>query len=472
MSERGTQLPPGWSYCRIDDVVAHDGVFTDGDWVESKDQDPNGEVRLIQLADIGDRTFNDKSARFLTKVKAAELNCTFLEEGDLLIARMPEPLGRCCIFPLAEKEQYVTVVDVCAVRLGASEVDSKYMMYLINSPQMRADIEALKSGSTRKRISRKNLGTIQAPLAPGGEQQRIVAKIEELFSELDKGVESLRTAKEQLNVYRQVVLDSAASGWLLVHRNHSSKPFGDDDIVPLETVVDELGQGWSPRCLNHPSPENDVWGVIKTTAIQHLYFDESENKELPNRLEPRPHLSINAGDILVTRAGPRKRVGVACLVRSCRPRLMLCDKAYRLQPNPEKVLPEYLEMLLNSPHVLDEVEKLKTGISDSGVNLTQTRFLSMRLTVPSIEKQTATLAELGSILSNIDSVEAQIEMALERNSSLRQSILRKAFSGQLVEQNPDDEPASVLLGRIKSEKERQTKDKKKTKKRKSRKDAA
>ena len=195
------EVPSGWVYATIRDVVASDGVFTDGDWVETKDQDPNGGVRLIQLADLGDGSFLDKSSRFLTRAKAYELNCTFLAKGDLLVARMPDPLGRCCIFPLDGVEKYVTVVDVCAVRLGTSPITPKYMMYLINSPRTRANIEALKSGSTRKRISRGNFASVEIPLAPQNEQNRIIAKIQELFSELDKGVESLKTARGQLNVY-------------------------------------------------------------------------------------------------------------------------------------------------------------------------------------------------------------------------------------------------------------------------------
>ena len=149
-----------WVDAGIGDTVASDGLFTDGDWVETKDQDPNGSVRLIQLADIGEGTFLDKSARFLTKAKAHALNCTFLAKGDLLVARLAEPLGRCCIFPLEGVEEYVTVVDVCVVRFGASPIDPKYLMYAINSPRTRAGIEALSSGSTRKRVSRANLASV------------------------------------------------------------------------------------------------------------------------------------------------------------------------------------------------------------------------------------------------------------------------------------------------------------------------
>ena len=99
-------------------------VFTDGDWVESKDQDGDGEVRLVQLADVGDGVFVEKSSRHLTSAKATELRCTLLAAGDILIARMPDPLGRACIFP-GSPGPSVTVVDVCIVRPQLNEHDPR-----------------------------------------------------------------------------------------------------------------------------------------------------------------------------------------------------------------------------------------------------------------------------------------------------------------------------------------------------------
>ena len=107
MSEEQDNIPAGWIKTPLKEIIPSSGVFCDGDWVESKDQDPNGDVRLIQLADIGDGKFINKSDRYLTKNKARELNCTFLETDDLLIARMPDPLGRACVFPLGTSIKYV-----------------------------------------------------------------------------------------------------------------------------------------------------------------------------------------------------------------------------------------------------------------------------------------------------------------------------------------------------------------------------
>jgi type I restriction enzyme S subunit len=149
-------------------------LFTDGDWIESKDQDPNGEVRLIQLADIGDGNFIDKSTRFINRGTALKLKCTFLKKGDVLIARMPDPLGRACVFPLDEENKYVTAVDVCIIRPKENCL-AKYLMYTLNSKEIRNTIERQKTGTTRERITRKKLGELQIPLPPLDQQKKIAS---------------------------------------------------------------------------------------------------------------------------------------------------------------------------------------------------------------------------------------------------------------------------------------------------------
>ena len=401
-----------------------------------------------------------RGAKSISRIGLANSSAKVMPAGSVHFSTRA-PIGHVVISsePLATNQGFKSLVP-------APGIFNDYVYYYLMASRDYARKRG--SGTTFLELSGRAFGELPIPLAPTATQHKVVAKIEELFSELDKGIESLKAARAKLKVYRQAVLNSAATGRLLVERGYRSSSFGDDETTSLEDVVKELGQGWSPRCLNHPSPEDEVWGVIKTTAIQHLAFDEAENKELPEHLKPRPHLSIETGDILVTRAGPRKRVGVACLVRSCRPRLMLCDKAYRLRVDERKLLPKYLEMLLNSPTVLSDVEQLKTGISDSGVNLTQKRFLSLKIPVPSIADQNRTLAEVENILSNIENAEAQIQDVLLKVDALRQSILKEAFNGQLVAQDPHDEPASVLLNRIRAEREKamQNNHSKKTKKRK------
>ncbi len=196
---------------------------------------------------------------------------------------------------------------------------------------------------------------------------------------------------------------------------------------------------------------------MKTTAVQSFHFLAAENKRLPRPLEPRPHLSVRSGDVLITRAGPRKRVGITCLVRETQPRLMVCDKVYRLRCDKEKTLPACLEVVLNAPRIVDALDELKTGISDSGVNLTQQKFMDLRIPIPTIENQSSIVVEVERHLSIVHEIEAQIDANLMRAARLRQGILKRAFEGRLVPQDPNDEPAEKLLERIRQQRQPATK---------------
>lgn len=396
-------------------LTGNEGLFCDGDWIEKKDQDVDGNVRLIQLADIGEGTFKDKSSRYLTEDTARRLNCTFLQQGDILIARLPDPLGRACIFPLNGK--FITAVDIAILRIKDCAYNPRYVMYMVNSPQFRKEISRYESGTTRKRISRKNLDKIQFNVSDLPTQEHIVSKIEELFSKLDASVAELQTAKEKLKVYRQAVLEA-------------SLPY--DSFGAISQYIESMGQGWSPKCANKNSIDDDVWAVIKTTAVQHGYFDYTENKILPDNLEPRNQHEISVGDILITRAGPRSRCGVCCLVRKTKQRLLNCDKVYQIKPNRNKILPEYMEYVLNSPRFLLEINHCKTGGNDSGVNLTQSRFLTIKIPVPSLYIQKKIVEQIESRLSMCDSIEQTVDISLQQAETLRQSILKQAFEGRLV----------------------------------------
>ena len=272
-------LPSGWERARIGEVIARDGIFTDGDWVESKDQDPDGDVRLIQLADVGDGVYLDRSSRFLTRQKSRELSCTYLNSEDVLIARMPEPLARACVFP-GDPNTCVTVVDVCIVRTGSKGPDHRWLTWFINSPDFRTCAVSLQSGSTRKRISRRNLATIRFPLPPLPEQHRIVAEIEKHFTRLDAAVAALKRAQANLKRYRAGVLKAACEGKLVPTEAELARAEGRDYQPAgrlLERILTERRARWqsqdnrrrkykepaAPDTSNLPElPDGWVWAML------------------------------------------------------------------------------------------------------------------------------------------------------------------------------------------------------------------
>lgn len=409
-------------------------------YTASASEEPIG-PRFLRITDIQNGQVQWATVPYC-EIDPEQVKKYALHSGDIVFARTGGTVGKSFLINNVPSE---SVFASYLIRLSAhTDIDPKFLYYFFQSADYWQQI-GLKKGGLQGNVNATTLSSLTLRICPQNEQRRIVAKIEELFSELDSGVESLVMACEQLRAYRQSVLNKAVVGELAGSRNFPRKP--------LSAVVEEIGQGWSPRCLNHPSTDDKIWAVITTTAIQHGAFYDQENKQLPQELEPRPHLSIRAGDILITRAGPRKRVGVACLVRHCRPRLMLCDKAYRLRADTTQVVPEWLELVLNSPSVLQEIEELKTGINDSGVNLTQNRFLALEIPVPTLAAQKAVLSVVDSLTSQMGNLETQIETAMKQSEALRQSILKRAFSGQLVSQDSTDESASILLERIGAQRE-------------------
>ena len=334
--------------------------------------------------------------------------------------------------------------------------NNKFLMHYLNQFNFKDYV----SGTTRLKLTQASMRNIPIPLPPLPEQRRIVARIEELFSDLDKGVESLKTARAQLAVYRQSVLKAAFEGRLTRDDVPEEGLPEGWEWVSIGSIVKKLDQGWSPKCEKAKRVFSNEWAVIKTTAIQHINFLSEENKKLPTHLMPRQQHEIQVNDVLITRAGPRVRVGVCCLVKSVDKRLLNCDKVYRIKVQ-ETILPSFLVYALNSPRFLDIIEKCKSGGSDSGLNLTQNVFREIKIPLPPLPEQHAIVAEIESRLSVCEALEKTVTEGLERAETLRQSILKRAFEGRLLTEaeleacraEPDWEPAEKLLERIRAERE-------------------
>lgn len=330
----------------------------------------------------------------------------------------------------------------CTGLRPTSLVSPIYFQYYFQTPSYRKSVSELSAGSNINNLKTGDLAAQRFPLPPSAEQTRIVAKLEELLSDLDAAVAELKAVQKKLGQYRQSLLKAAVEG------ADSGKPYPKRTLGEL---VISIGQGWSPKCERESATDNDQWAVMKTTAIQPLEFDGTHNKTLPADLMPRVNLELKSGDLLVTRAGPRNRVGITCLVRITRPKLILCDKAYRIRCDEERIDPGFLNVVLNAPHMVQRIDELKTGISDSGLNLTQDRFFTLEIPLPTIEKQRTIVKRINAQVALIQGQEQSIDFSLKQSAAQRQNILRAAFSGQLVPQDPNDEPASVLLERIRAE---------------------
>jgi len=236
------------------------------------------------------------------------------------------------------------------------------------------------------------------------------------------------------------------------------------EITTIENVLEPkyegktIQQGWSPRCEKHSSSSNNTWGVLKTTAIQAGYFIENENKELPEHLTPKEQIEVSEGDILLTCAGPRNRCGVPTLVRKTRPKLMMSGKMYRFRAFEEYFQPSFLELYLLSHEAQLAIDKMKTGSSDSGLNLTHGRFRELLIPVPPFKEQQRIVDKVEELFSELDKGIESLKTAKDQLTVYRQALLKHAFEGKLTEQwrasNADKlESPEQLLARIQQERE-------------------
>ncbi len=234
--------------------------------------------------------------------------------------------------------------------------------------------------------------------------------------------------------------------------------------VPIEDCLlaypngRRIRQGWSPQCENHPAETLDDWGVLKTSAIQDGEYVETANKHIPSKLKPRTQLEVETGDILITCAGPRSRCGVTCLVRKTRPKLLISGKMYQLRADPEIIDRHLLELFLREPGTKHKIDEMKTGISDSGLNLTHGRFSMLEVPLPPHNEQKRIVAKIEELFSELDAGEESLRRARRLLGVYRQSLLKQAFEGKLTapwrKQNPQLlESPDQLLKRIQEERQ-------------------
>jgi type I restriction enzyme S subunit len=205
--------------------------------------------------------------------------------------------------------------------------------------------------------------------------------------------------------------------WCNVEIEHVLKPLDNGKVIQ---------QGWSPQCEKEPA-KIEEWGVLKTTAIQEGYFLPDENKKLPKSLDPRIAIEIKAGDILMTCAGPRNRCGVTSFVKETRSRLMMSGKMYRFRADPQKIDPSYLEAFLLSQDAKVAIDRMKTGINDSGLNLTHSRFLKLAIPLAPTDEQKRIVAKIDELQSKLDNAIQCLIVSEQKQKAFYQAVLDSAF---------------------------------------------
>lgn len=272
--------------------------------------------------------------------------------------------------------------------------------------------------STHKRYWIQSYSKIKVLIPPLDEQSRIVARIEELFSELDKTVDTLKTTKEQLEVYRQAVMKDAFQE--------------KESIIRLGDAIEKPRYGTSKKCDYLRTANSTAVLRIPNIDTKNGRVDSSDLKYAEFNEKELEQLSLKNGDILIIRSnGSISLVGSSAIIRKCDTDKTYAGYLMRLRIlNKEKLLPQYLLYYLSSPDARRYIESVAK--STSGVNNINSQEIS-KLCVPlsSIEKQEKTVAEIEMKLSVYHEIEKSVDTVLVQADAMRQSILKQAFEGAM-----------------------------------------
>ena len=387
-------------------------LFADGDCVESKDQDPEGDVRLVQLADIGDGEYVDKSHRFLTSTKARALRCTFLKAGDVMVARMPDPLGRACIFP-GDFRASVTVVDVCIIRPNTRSMDARWLMHCLNAPVCRNQIGGYATGTTRSRIARSNLGKIKIPLPALADQRRIA----DILDRADGLRAKRRAALALLDTLTQSIFVEMFSG---AERRWPSATIGD--VASPENSSIRTGP-FGSQLLHGEFTQSGVAVLGIDNAVDNQFRWAGRRYISDRKYTSLKRYTVNPGDVIITIMGT---CGRCAIVPDDVPLAINTKHLCCITLDRSKCLPEFLHAyFLRHPSARRYLEQKAKGALMAGLNMGVIKAMPVPL-VPIPVQQ-----EFARRVAAVDKLKAAHRASLAEMDALFASLQHRAFRGEL-----------------------------------------
>jgi type I restriction enzyme S subunit len=434
-----------WTECILDDLLV---LMTNGSSAKQFEEEVGLPISRIET--IWNEKIDFERVKYIKESEPDFIEKYQILKNDILLSHINSDshLGKTAIY---KNENKVFIHGINLLRLRPSlEINADYLLHQFRFKKIKGDFIAVAQRAVNQSsINQRKLKGFDFIIAPLPEQRAIVAKIEELFSDLDKGIADLKKAQDQLKVYRQAVLKKAFEGEL-------TKEKVEPEIIKLGSVIDKPRYGTSKKCSLEPNGiavlriPNIGNGLINPEELKYAEFDAKEISTL----------KLQEGDILTIRSnGSVDLVGKCALITQNDVDYLYAGYLIRLRPDKELIDSKFLLYGLKSHDLRVQIES--KAKSTSGVNnINSGELANLRIPHFQLKIQHQIVRQIESRLSVCDKVEQSITESLEKAKALRQSILKKAFAGTLLSQEEiaackaalDYEPAGVLLERIKAEK--------------------
>ncbi len=400
--------------------------------------------------------------------KSSKTNMILVKKGDLVISGINVAKGAMGIYDM--KEDVVATIHYSSYTFDKEKINVGYFKRFLKSAEFIRLLNDQIKGGIKTEIKPKHILPLEINLPDIDTQNEIVSKFEIVEADIGKLNGEVSSQEKLLKKLQQSILQEAIEGKLtaswreqntdvesasvLLEKIKSEKeklvkdkkikkqkplPLISEDEIPFdipdswlwcrigELIYDTSG-GKSPKCENTPV-EDEEWGVIKTTAIQDMFFNENKNKILPNGFDVLEHYIIHNGDLLITRAGPINRVGIVCEVKNLTKKLILSDKTIRMSHNKDFVSSSFLQYSLSNPIIKKLMENNMTGMADSQVNISQDNMKNFITILAPIEEQKVIVEKIETLFKICDELAEQINSSKTNSQTLIQAVLKEAFEG-------------------------------------------
>lgn len=378
-------------------------VFTDGDWIESKDQSDDG-IRLVQTGNIGEGIYLEKEARakYISEETFEKLKCTEIFPGDILVSRLPDPVGRACIIPEKE-ERMITAVDCTICRPNESIISKEYLCYFMRSSAYYKRLLGSVTGTTRKRISRKNLGNVELEVPSKERQMDVVEQLDCLVKVIESRKQELQLLDNLIKArFVEMFGDPVHNpyGW----NKPELKKLADLKIGPFGSLIHKEDYVEGGHALVNPSHIVDGRIIIDPK----LTVGEDKYEELSAY-----HLKV--GDVVMGRRGEMGRCAVV------EEEGLLCGTGSLLIRPKGKVTADYIQKIISYPTFKKTIEDMAVG--QTMPNLNVPIVSGFRIITPPLEVQNSYY----DFVARIDKSKVAVQKALDETQLLFDSLMQQYF---------------------------------------------